>query len=233
MVFDSSETYLYSADLRANKIWTHKKAPDGTLTLAGEIEAPNPIDHPRWVAIHPKDTYLYSLMEAGNNLAVYKINPSTHLPEYTGKSYPLIPTINATHPKFKKMYRSDVVFLSSSAKYLFATTRSNSMIHKGADGITGYISVFKLDSEGAIERQLCMMPTPTSGGHSNAVSPAPWSDDWLALTDDDCGGVEIYKLETEGRAAEELGAQLARVARLELPDGDKHGGFGMNAIWYD
>lgn len=30
MVFDPQEEYLYSADMWANKIWTHKKV--GTLT---------------------------------------------------------------------------------------------------------------------------------------------------------------------------------------------------------
>jgi carboxy-cis,cis-muconate cyclase len=60
MVFDSSETYLYSADLRANKIWTHKKDPkSGHLTLVNALEAPAPGDHPRWVALHPSDAYLY------------------------------------------------------------------------------------------------------------------------------------------------------------------------------
>jgi carboxy-cis,cis-muconate cyclase len=52
------------------------------------------------------------------------------------------------------------------------------------------------------------------------VSPCPWSDEWLALTDDEKGGVEIYRWQDEF---------LARVARLEI--GEK--GFGMNAIWYD
>lgn len=39
MVFDPTETYLYSADLRANKIWTHKKDEQGQLTLVGSVEA--------------------------------------------------------------------------------------------------------------------------------------------------------------------------------------------------
>jgi carboxy-cis,cis-muconate cyclase len=112
------------------------------------------------------------------------------------------------------MYRADVVFLSHSANYLFATTRANS------SSLAGYISAFKISPEGSIERQICMNPTPTSGGHSNAVSPCDWSDEWLALTDDDRGGVEIYRW---------YGEFLARVARLDIPEP----GFGMNAIWYD
>ncbi len=54
MVFDPTETYLYSADLRGNKIWTHQKdMSTGHLTLVNALEAPATGDHPRWVAIHP------------------------------------------------------------------------------------------------------------------------------------------------------------------------------------
>lgn len=112
------------------------------------------------------------------------------------------------------MYRADVAFVTQSGKYLFATSRANSF------DLTGYISAFRLNPEGSIERQLFLNPTPTSGGHSNAVSPCPWTDEWIALTDDEKGGVEIYRFRDE---------LLARVARLEVKDP----GFCMNAIWYD
>jgi len=92
MVFDPTESYLYSADLRANKIWTHKKDSEtGKLTLVGSIDAPLPSDHPRWVEMHPTGNYLYALMEAGNRLAVYVIDEHTHMPIFTHITYPLIP----------------------------------------------------------------------------------------------------------------------------------------------
>jgi carboxy-cis,cis-muconate cyclase len=112
------------------------------------------------------------------------------------------------------MYRSDVVFLSHSGKYLFATSRSNNF------NVTGYIAAFALGPNGNIERQICLNPTPTSGGHSNAVSPCHWSDEWLALTDDQEGWIEIYRWKDEF---------LGRVAHCDV----KEPGFGMNAIWYD
>ena len=184
----------------------------GELTLVGSVSAPSEDDHPRWVEMHPSDTYLYVLMEAGNRLCIYLIDPSTHMPIYTRTSYPLIPPDFASF--HYKMYRADVVFLSHSSKYLFATSRSNSK------SLTGYIAVFKLGSQGQVERQICLNPTPTSGGHSNAVSPCPWSDEWLALCDDEQGFVEIYRWREEF---------LGRVARLDV----REPGFGMNAIWYD
>ncbi|TVY23078.1 Carboxy-cis,cis-muconate cyclase [Lachnellula hyalina] len=197
MVFDASEEYLYSADLRGNKVWTHKRDPEtGHLALVGCLEAPDPLDHPRWVAIHPSGAYLYVLMEAGNRLAVYVIDEQS-IPNPGGK-----------------LYRSDVVFLSQSGKYLFATSRANKF------DLTGYIAAFALGPAGNIERQICLNPTPTSGGHSNAVSPCPWSDEYLALTDDQEGWLEIYRWKDEF---------LGRVAHCDV----KEPGFGMNAIWYD
>lgn len=212
MVFDPTESYLYSADMWADKIWTHEKDPEtGHLTLVDSLDAPEAGDHPRWMAIHPSGRYLYVLMEAGNNLAEYVIDERRHIPVFTHNTYPLIPPSLTLR---NKNYRSDVCAVSHSGQYLFATSRSNTF------DTTGYISAFKLGPVGQIERQICMNPTPTSGGHSNAVSPCDWSDEWVALTDDQEGWIEIYRWKDEF---------LARVAHCDI----KEPGFGMNAIWYD
>lgn len=211
LVFDPEEEYLYSADMWENLIWTHKKAADGTLTTVDALEAPHPDDHPRWVEMHQSGKTLYSLMEKGNVLREYDIDPETHKPIYSGKTYPLVPEGT---PALKKMYRADVVFCSSSGKYLFATSRSNKF------GVPGYISTFALDAEGKIQRHISLEATPTSGGHSNAVAPCPWTDEWVALTDDEVGGIEIYRWKEE---------KLSLVARVDV----KEPGFGMNAVWYD
>jgi carboxy-cis,cis-muconate cyclase len=101
MVFDPTETYLYSADLQANKIWTHKKdAETGQLTLVDCLEAPAPGDHPRWVEMHPSGKYLYALMEAGNRLAVYVIDERTHKPVFTHITYPLLPSGKCRCPRY-------------------------------------------------------------------------------------------------------------------------------------
>lgn len=148
----------------------------------------------------------------------YTAHLSTHTFRYATSITPKFQTQPLTNRFYagldKKLYRADVVFLSYSAKYLFATSRANPTT------LTGYISAFSLDPAGDIIRQLCINPTPTSGGHSNAVSPCPWSDEWLALTDEQEGWVEIYRWKNEG---------MARVAHCDV----KEPGFGMNAIWYD
>ena len=213
-VFDPTESYLYSADMWANRIWTHKKDPEtGKLEVVGSLDAPEPGDHPRWVAMHPKGHYLYALMEAGNSLAVYIIDSDTHLPVYTHLSFPLIPP---NLPPHNKLYRSDVIALTHFGRHLFATARSNDF------SVPGYISAFRLGDMGNIEKQLFCQPTPTSGGHSNAVSCSDWCDEWIALCDDQQGWVEIYRWDAERE-------WLAKVARCDIDSP----GAAMNAIWYD
>ncbi|KAM3523238.1 hypothetical protein NHJ13051_005214 [Beauveria bassiana] len=212
---DDAERHLYSADLTANKLWVHRR-PDLSsphVELVGSVDAPDPRDHPRWVAVHPSGSHLYLLMEKGNRICEYAIDKSgSHMPTYTGRHFPLIPP---GIPDRWTMYRADVCAVSHSGKYLFASSRSNSA------ELTGYVAAFALSEEdGRIERQILLNPTPTSGGHSNAVAPADWTDEWLALTDDEQGWLEIYRWQDEF---------LARVARVRVPEP----GFGMNAIWYD
>lgn len=123
MVFDPTETYLYSADLRANKIWTHKKEDDGRLTLVDCIDAPSPDDHPRWVAIHPSGAYLYVLMEAGNRLGVYVIDEHRHVPVFTRITYPLIPAGTAFSPPPNIIYANAMKKISLTDHPRTASTK--------------------------------------------------------------------------------------------------------------
>ncbi|PHH63885.1 hypothetical protein CDD81_5333 [Ophiocordyceps australis] len=211
-VFDPKGRYLYSADLSANKIWVHWRSDAALpgLQLVGKVDGPAENDHPRWVAMHPSGNYLYALMESGNRICEFAINKDDHLPVFTQKSFPLVPegTERAAD------YRADVVALSSSAGHLFATTRGPD------ENAKGFVSTFALDQNGSIQRLIATMPTDTSGGHSNAVSPADFSDEWVAIVEDVKGYLDMYRWENE---------TLSRVARLQVD----HDGFGMNAIWYD
>ena len=162
------------------------------------------------LVISTTQKYLYVLMEAGNRLAVYVIDERRHVPVFTHMTYPLLPP--GLPPR--NTYRGDVCFTNRSGTYLFASTRGNSF------DITGYVTAFKLGPHGNIERQLYINPTSNSGGHSNAVSPCDFSDEWMAICDDQDGFVEMYRV-TEG--------VLSRVARIDIPEK----GFCMNAVWYD
>jgi carboxy-cis,cis-muconate cyclase len=173
-VFDANEDYLYSADLSANKIWVHAKSKDGTLKEVGSHEAFSPKDHPRWAEISPNGRYLWVLMEGSDVLREYEIDQETHLlKEYTGDVWPLRQVTEGEAPEVNKMYRADVVTLTSSGKYLFATCRANSY------DLKGYITAFSIEQEGPragrIGKQIFLVETETSGGHSNAVSPCKFN----------------------------------------------------------
>lgn len=211
----ADERYLYSADLSANKIWVHRRpsASSPSVELVGSVDAPDPSDHPRWVAIHPSGSHLYVLMEKGNRVCEYTVDAETRMPAYTGRHFPLAPpgTVAADGGHF----RGDVAALSFSGKYLFASTRGSTF------AVKGYVTALRIsDEDGSIEKQVLLEATPTSGGHSNAVSPADWTDEWLAITDDEEGYLEIYRWKDEK-------LELAAKTQVQEP------GFGMNAIWYD
>lgn len=107
MVFDPKEEYLYSADMKANGVWTHKKKENGSVELVDFVDAPKKSDQPRWVEMHSSGRYLYALMEAGNNLAVYVIDEKTRKPVFTGITYPLVPP-----------GKLSLTFLISASRYL-------------------------------------------------------------------------------------------------------------------
>lgn len=100
-----------------------------------------------------------------------------------------------------------------SPKYLLAATRSRTT------GTPGYVSAFSLDPKsGGIKKQAFLRPTTGSGGSANAVSPAPFSEDYFAITDSGENFVEVWRIE-------EKKASVA--AHLDLENGP------ANVVWYD
>ncbi|RCI10047.1 hypothetical protein L249_8507 [Ophiocordyceps polyrhachis-furcata BCC 54312] len=226
-VFHPDGRHLFSADLSANKIWLHRRrlrpdapAPDPELeTVAYSVPAPDPHDHPRWVAVHPTGRFLYVLMESGNRICEYAIShdhDDNLRPVFTGRHFSLLPDADDPHhpPEPGARYRGDVCALSSSAQYLFASTRGAKPHHRG------FLSAFRLRPDGSIDRRLMVRVTPNSGGHSNAVSPSDWSDDWVAVVEDQDGWLDIYRWQDD---------MLQSVARVRVDEP----GFGMNVLWYD
>lgn len=105
---------------------------------------------------------------------------------------------------------------STTPKYLFASTRSRTV------GIPGYISAFSLNAiTGAIETQLFLRETTNSGGSSNAVSPAGFSEEFFAIVDASSNFVEVWKMLDEGSGAEV-------VSHLDLSGGS----LPANVVWF-
>jgi carboxy-cis,cis-muconate cyclase len=136
----------------------------------------------------------------------------------------------------KDIFWSDDVALSASNKFLYATSRNMNGTNPG------HISAFSLSKSGAIQKQLFLSPTTTSGGAANAPAPAPWSDRFVALTDTQIGGLEVWEVaDKDGKGESRMNLPKA-VAKLTLDDkawalanSGRTGKTGCyaNAVWLD
>ena len=202
--------YLYGTDTRGNSIWSYTvDATTGYLRLIDAMSGPVLGSNPRHVATHPSGGYLYVVLEGANALTQYKLNKTSGILARESVSYPLIRqgmNLSAWWP--------DEVLVSTSGKYLWATNRGRQ------EGTKGFISAFRLGEEGQIEEQLFLKETATSGGSANAVTPAPFGDEWLALTDTEKGLVQIWRFDA-------VGISVEVVAEVGIPVGR----CCANAVW--
>lgn len=209
--FSPDSRFLYSADDTGNTLWTHSIDRDtGEVALLESLPGPSTGSDPRHVTVHPNGKYIYVILEGTSQLAQYTIDESTGLPTYD-LAYPLL--FSAQSPV---NYWADEVALSSSNNYLWASNRARDA------NATGYISAFSLDEQGAILKQNFLIPTTSSGGISNILSPSPCTDKYVVLTSNSTGFVEVWELADDGNSA-------SVVAHLDIDDG---GGCCSNALWY-
>ncbi|KID95930.1 Muconate cycloisomerase 1, partial [Metarhizium majus ARSEF 297] len=229
---------LYVADIGSNAVWTFSVSQQANgssplLTEQQKNKAAREDDGPRHAWPHPNGHILYVIQEHSNMVDVFRVNRHRDgtvqdLEHLQGAS--VLPL-----GKNASEYAADEVRFSTgppghAPRYLFASTR-------GSDAsLKGYVSAFELDSEGRLVRTeaIDLWETPTSGGGSNAVEPAPWvagaSPDvqYLALTDAAAG--KVYILSFDGARIHEV----SEVA-LEIPasDEDKFNGTvqAATAVW--
>ena len=100
LAFGPEEKLLYSADLSADKIWTHAIGEDGRVSLVDRYELPKAGMHPRHLAAHPDGKYLYVLMEHENTLVEYEVDEKTGAPVKELQTFSLLPegtSDNMTH----------------------------------------------------------------------------------------------------------------------------------------
>jgi carboxy-cis,cis-muconate cyclase len=67
--------------------------------------------------------------------------------------------------------------LSESGRHLWATARGKT------NTTVGYINGFLLDEDERIAKTMFTVPTTTTGGGVNGISPANFSDEYAVLTD--------------------------------------------------
>ncbi|RYP92307.1 hypothetical protein DL770_001620 [Monosporascus sp. CRB-9-2] len=185
----------------------------------------------RHLVAHPAGRYLHVIMETANELITYELDGETRQPR--GEVSVLLlsrESLNRT-----SSWAAEVA-LSPSGRYLWASARA----HEASD--VGYLSMFELDTNGAVvsagrpgsgagpwrKGPLFMVPTTTGDGIANSVSPAPWSDEFVTMTDFGAGYVQIWKMTTKMDGVMD-GVGAAAVARIDIPDGR----CCANVIWYD
>ncbi|RDL39847.1 uncharacterized protein BP5553_04187 [Venustampulla echinocandica] len=230
---------LYSADLNGDAVWAHGAGTrwggdDRAMAVKGMFNMPKKGKHPRHLVAHPNGEVLHVVMEAGNEIVELEVDRRGVPVKETGTWSLIPPTTKNTSD-----YWSAEVKYSHNHRYLWATARARQNSTN-----TGFITVFALGRDGRVEDPLARVPTTTTGGIANAVAPAPWGDEWVAMADVPKGYVQIWKL---GRTNEENhGNELARkedrlgkkwngtftataVARVDIADG----GCCANIIWYD
>lgn len=212
-------------------VWVHSY--DAVSNKVSTIQQLNVTGQPRHVTVHPKGSYVYVVLEITNEVAVFNRNPvSGRLSGNT--TYSLLPSGEQflafdiafclryqTGHSSTVTYWADEVILSvaqegSNPKYLFASTRALNTTTE-----TGFVSAFSLDSvTGAIKDRLFLLPTTASGGGSNAVSPAIFSEQYFAIADAGDNFVEVWKLNESGTTA-------SMVAHLDIDESPS------NIVWMD
>ncbi|TQW00869.1 cis,cis-muconate lactonizing enzyme precursor [Cordyceps javanica] len=232
---------LYVSDLGANGVWTlavsGADGQSGTVAAQKLYKAPADNEGLRHSKPHPNGKILYVIGEHSNTVDVFSVkkhrNGTVEDVKYLQNASVLPRGINATN------YAAATVRISTgppgfAPKYLFATTRGNNATFKG------YVSVFELDSEGRLARTeaIDVWETPTHGGFSHALEPAPWVAavssgkpflQYLALTDEVVGKVRV--LTFDGTRIREVAA-----VTLEIPASDpkavsKERVRAANAVW--
>ncbi|GAA5823705.1 hypothetical protein JCM11251_000732 [Rhodosporidiobolus azoricus] len=208
----------YVADIGRNAIFVFRVLPSGQLELTEKHISPRPTDGPRHVTPHPNGRYVYCLQEHSSMVDCFEVDQEVGKLTWKGG----VKIIPEDHDP--KDYWADEVRVSSSQKYLFASTRhlTERDPHK-----KGWVAVFPLPASGLLDPNstpLALWKTPTSGGWANAVQPAPEGyegqeeEEFVALTDSEEGLVLILGWD---------GKRVREVARTRL-----EGGAGAaTAVW--
>ncbi|TQN67779.1 Carboxy-muconate cyclase [Colletotrichum shisoi] len=211
--------FIYSADDMGNAVWVHSY--DNTTGEVEEVQylAAAEGSNPRHLAVHPNGNWVYVVYEEANSIASYKRDTTTGKLTFTNTTYSLLPS---GYTNTSSYWADEVLFSipggnasAAAPKYLLASTRSRTV------GVPGHVSAFALDgASGAVTEQLFLLPTTNSGGAANAVSPAPFGEDYFAITDSGSNFLEVWKIDAAGASV-----TASAVAHLGLASGP------ANVVW--
>lgn len=214
--FHPSGDFLYTADMGARSVWTHKidRATGAVSFVANASCDDGSIRH---VNAHPSGAYAYGMTEDTSTVVLLAIDNSTGAAGVVeGGAYSILPE-NATGT-----HRGETARLSATAAVLYATTRVN---YSDTASTEGYVSAFTLDTTGDIVSQDFIQTTTTGGGStsgaSNMVVPALHDDDLFAILDHGVGFIEMWQRSADGKSA-------SVIAHLDIDD---DGGCCSNGVW--
>ncbi|KAI1770459.1 carboxy-cis,cis-muconate cyclase [Hypoxylon cercidicola] len=209
--FSSDSQYLYSADDGGNSLWVHQiNQADGSLEYISRMTWPIDGAGPRHVVTHPAGGYVYTVLEGSSQVAMCMTSELNNLYPMQ-QIFPLIKDGDQASD-----FWADEVALSATNKYLWASNRAYDPSRKG------YISAMEVGEDGALVKQYFLTETTNSGGYANAVTPSPFDDTLVAITDNSTGFIEMWKMNDD-----KTGANV--VAHLDINDA---GGCCANAVWY-
>jgi carboxy-cis,cis-muconate cyclase len=238
LALSSDNRFIYSGDDMGTSIWTHSY--DEETTSVSKLQRLNVTGNPRHLAVSPQGSFIYVILEQNNQLAVFNRDETTGYLSGRNKTFSLLPSGKTTNPLNKtslfecsllsisnsgysnsSLYWSDEVMFSvpqeegKYPKYLFATVRSRTLTDPG------FVAAYSLDSTtGAISDSLFIVPTTGSGGASNSITPAIFSEEFFAIADAQGNFIEVWKL-GEGTTTATV------VAHLDVSDSP------ANLVWVD
>lgn len=202
------DRFVYSADDMGSRVWAHA-ASNSTVAATQHLDAAGA----RHLVVHPGGRWLYVVFESANEVAVFGRDADTGELVSANTTYSLLPGGFANSSSY---WSSDVAVsnaTSASPRYLLAFARSRST------GVNGWVSGFALDAEtGAITERVFIEEANGTGGTTNAVVPASFSEEYFAVTDQGADFVEVWQIANNGTSA-------SAVAHLDLESGP------VNVVW--
>ncbi|KAL6412896.1 carboxy-muconate cyclase [Ilyonectria robusta] len=264
LALSPANDFIYSADDMGDATWVHSyDSSSGVVKEVQRMSAPTGAN-PRHLVVHPNGLFVFVLYEELSEIAVYSRDVASGELTNTNTTHLLIPSsesslnellyisrlIQYLAPTNTSSYWADEVLLSvpstnsstNAPKYLICSTRSRET------SAPGYVTAFSLDSvTGNIVEQLFIVPTTSSGGSANAVSPSTFSEDYFAITDSASNFVEFLEktalsslynfpgkrfVFTRGQVQDMFQAYLAsHRSPEELDNVGKQGAMGQKLIW--
>ncbi|KAJ5128611.1 hypothetical protein N7526_006777 [Penicillium atrosanguineum] len=213
LALSADSRFIYSGDDMGGSIWTHSYN-EATNTVT-KLQRLNVSGNPRHLVVSPQASFVYVILEENNQLAVFNRDSTSGLLTGRNKTLSLLPTAYSN----SSLYWSDEVKFSNPQeegkypKYLFATIRSRTSTDPG------FVAAFALDiTTGSINNRLFLIPTTASGGASNSISPAIFSEEYFTISDAQNNFIEVWKLGEDAQTA-------TSIAHLDVADSP------ANVVW--